>query len=615
MVTHKHDEETHQAISGLLRKAWIDVLGESDSDTSTDDDLFQQGGNSMRAMEMVAATRRQGLSITVGKIFGNPVFDHLVSVTSISRRAQSNGYQGEQDGLPKEAMPFALLGPDKAKEEALNQAIAQCRCLNESDVEDILPATPLQTDFMTSGIRRLGTFVAQTWIAIPSYLIIDIFQKVWKQLSDSFPTLRCRMVNIGPIHNCTADEDFLVLLHPRRLLDWAHVEAGTELDNYLTQDRATPMGYGDALVRYAILDSSINGEEGQNNTMVLTMHQCIYDGFTVKRLHQALNELLNHQNDSTPLLPTPSFSPFIEHITAQRDRHDTKHFWQDYFAGYVDFAGYGAIDGALAKQQSPFPVLPESSCEIEADSLFATNIQTPTLGPNLKHITVPTIVLAGWALVMNHYTGDTDIVLPMHVSGRGLPVPGIMDVAFPAIAGVPVRIQLPTDLLNILARYSEEKAAVASSSPGHRKSLKDFLQKLQADQIQLGTTAVSHAGLDAISAYSEPCRQAVDVCRRHPQGSLDIQYAPAKFRPEAKKQGPDNDSLRINVEMQVNVQDVKYFSPEDALSLGCYILDGGVVRLVFVYDSKIVRKEQITEYSTKLESFIRALVCVLGGDV
>lgn len=602
-VTHKHDEETRQVISGLLRQAWIDVFGGSASEILNHDDFFQRGGNSMRAMEMVAAARRHGLSITVGKIFGNHVFDHLVSVTSISRRAQIIGIRGGQAGLSTEAMPFTLLGPDQTKEEALKQAIAQCRGLDELDVEDVLPATPLQSDFMTSGLRRPGTFMAQTWIAIPSHLTIDIFQKVWKQLSDNFPTLRCRMANIGRTRNCTAGKDFLVLVHRQRPLDWAQVEPGMELDRYLAQDRATPMGYGDSLVRYAILDTSSKGEEGQSSTMVLTMHQSIYDGFTVKRLHHALNDLLSHQNDSTPLLAIPSFAPFIEHITVQRDRHDTKHFWQDYFVGYG------------AKQQHAFPAPPGPSSQIEADSLFATNIRTPALGPNLKHITLPTIVLAGWALVMNDDTGDTDIVLPMHVSGRGLPVPGVMDMAFPTIANVPVRVQLPTDLLNTLAQVSTEPAAVASVGPGHRKSLGDFLHKLQADQIQLGTTAVSHAGLDAISAYSEPCRQAVDVCRRHPQGSLDIQYATATFRPDAKqKQGPEHDADRINVEMQVNVQDAKYFSPEDVLSLGCYLLDGGVVRLVFVYDSKIVRKEQIAEYATKLESFIRTLVFVLRSE-
>lgn len=607
-VAHKHDGETHQVIADLLRKPWIEVLGQSDSECSPHDDFFQKGGNSMRAMELVAAARRYGISVTVGKIFGNPVFDHLVSVASICGSSQTNGKLEDHSRSSAEAVQFSLLGPERTKDEILMQSISQCDELNELDVQDILPATPLQSEFMASGIKRPGTFVAQTWLAIPSHITIEHFQNVWKQLNDTFPTLRCRMVHIEAAKNTNSHEDFLVLVKTQRPLDWVKAADGTQLDNYLAQDRATPMGYSDSLVRYAILDSTTNTEQGKSSTMVLTMHQCIYDGFTVKRLHQTMNELLNCQDGSTSFATTPSFTPFIEHITIQNNKQNTESFWHDYFVGYGD------TDGATRKQQSPFAALPDPSYAIEADSLFATNIQTPALGPNLKHITLPTIVLAGWAMVMSRYTGDNDIVLPMHVSGRGLPVPEIMDMAFPTIANVPVRVQLPTGLLELLAQSAEEATTTAPPSPEQRQTIEEFLQNLQADQIHLGTTTVSHAGLSAISAYSDSCRKAVNVCKDHPQGSLDIQYATATFRPDVSKRESSNTSAaKINVEMQVNVQDAKYFSPDDALSLGCYLLDGGVVRLVFVYDSKVVRKQQVAEYATKLETYIRALVSVLGA--
>lgn len=604
-ILRKHDEETQQVISDTLKRAWIDVLGEPDSEFSTHDDFFQKGGNSMRAMELVAAARRHGISVTVGKIFGNPVFDHLVSAASIPQNAKINGERKEHAGSLAETAPFSLLVPPRTKDEVLKQSLAQCRGLNESDVEDILPATPLQSDFLAAGIRRPGTFVAQTWLSIPSQISVDNFQRVWKQLSENFSTLRCRMVRNGATDLGISNANLLVLVSPQRPLDWVRVAAGTKLDEYLAQDRATPMGYGDALVRYAILDSSINAEEGKKITMVLTMHQCIYDGFTIKRLHHAMNELLNRKDERAALITTPSFTPFIEHITMQSNKHDIESFWRDYFLGYENG------DGATRKQQSSFPALPDPSSVIQADSLFATNIQTPALGLILKHITMPTIVLAGWAMVMNHYTGDNDIVLPMHVSGRGLPVPGIMDMAFPTIANVPVRVQLPACLLKLSEQTPEETEAAAPTKMEQRQRVQAFLQDLQADQIQIATTPASHVGLHAIATYSDSCRRAVDVCKRHPQGSLDIQYATATFRPDADSK-QDEANARIDVEMQVNVQDAKYFSPEDALSLGCYLLDGGVVRLVFVYDSKVVAKEHIAEYATKLESFVRALVQILG---
>ncbi|KAL1853161.1 NRPS protein [Diaporthe australafricana] len=618
VVGHIHDEETREQISKSLRIAWLDVLGTPGSKVSTHDDFFQRGGNSMRAMELVAIARRQGVSITVGKIFGNPVFQNMVSAASLHRQTQGKETQQDPTEAPAEVLPFSLLGPTRSKDQMIEQSISQCRDLEVSDVNDILPATPLQADFMASGIKRPGTFVAQTWLEIPSQVPIDRFREIWKQLNENFPTLRCRMVHIESEDNCMAAEDYLVLVNPRRPLDWVHVDDGLQLDTYLAQDRASPMGYGDALVRYAILGSSNPGERGQRSTMVLTMHQCIYDGFTVKRLHQAMNELLNSNVNSAAIPSTPSFAPFIQHISTRKNQQATKSFWEDYFRGY------GNGNGGTTKHQALFPFLPDPFYIVEADSLFATNIKTPVLGSNPKHITLPTIVLAAWALVMNHYTGDSDIVLPMHISGRGLPVPGIMDMAFPTIANVPVRVELPTILLGLLDHRSREPGATPSpspeqllqleNSPEQVLELENFLQTLQADQIQLATTTVGQAGLAAIATYSDSCQRAVEVCKKHPQGSLDIQYATATFRPDANKEQSLGDTVeKINVEMQVNVKDAKYFSPEDALSLGCYLLDGGVVRLVFVYDSKVVDKEQITDYATKLEGFVESLIVLLAG--
>ncbi|KAI3393647.1 hypothetical protein diail_3827, partial [Diaporthe ilicicola] len=570
VAVHQHDEKTRQEICRSLQTAWLDVLRSPIQDFSIHDDFFQRGGNSMRAMELVAAARRQGVTVTVGKIFGNPVFDQLVSAASIYEKAHVEQRQEQSKDALAEVPPFSLLGSTQAKDELHKQSIAQCRDLSASNVQDILLATPLQAEFMASGIRRPGTFMAQTWLDIPSQVPIDRFRQVWKQLSDKFPTLRCRMVHIGATANAVAGEDFLVLVGPERPLDWVHVKDGMQLDAYLAQDRATPMAYGDALARYAILDRSVSGRQGENNTMVLTMHQCIYDGFTVKRLHHAMNEPLNCNGNSAAVPSSPSFAPFIQHISAQNNQRTARSFWQNYFKGY-------GTDGDTAnKRKTQFPPLPDPPYVVEADSLFATNIQVPILRPNPRHITMPTIVLAAWALVMNHYTGDNDIVFPMHISGRGLPVSGIMDMAFPTIANVPVRVQLHSDLLGLLEHTPTEPTAAASASPRQLLMLQEFLQSVQADQIQLATTAVGQAGVTAIATYSDSCRQAVEVCKKHPQGSLDIQYATATFRPDANKsQIEDDASSRINVEMQVNVQDAKYFSPEDALSLACYLLDGG----------------------------------------
>lgn len=584
-----HDEQTYKAISTLLRKAWIDVFGLCKDDIAQHNDFFQQGGNSMRAMELVAAARRSGVSISVAKVFANPTFDRLVAVANL--RVDSKQSAEEASNVP----PFSLLGPMEEKNDVLKQVMEQCRDLDMSEMEDVLPTTPLQAEFMAGGLAYPGCFIAQTWFTIPAGVSLDRFQAIWKQLIDGFATMRCRIVQT------TKYGAFQVVLNAKRPSTWIKLADGIPMSEYLTRDRATPMGYGEALVRYAFFGSGEGVDH--HKTVVLTMHQAIYDGFTVKRIERALNDLLNGRVDATRDVAV--FTPFIKEITLQSDRKVVRSFWQDYLDGF----------GTNNSQNKPFPALPTPTYATRADSLFATNVQFPAMTAGTRpgpHITLPTIVLAAWALVINHYKGNHDIVFPVHISGRGLPVPGIMDMAFPTIASVPVRIQLPSQLVSSLN-------STASTVDRHSNSLvelQEFLQQVQATQIQLATTVVGHAGFATIATYSDSCRRAVEVCENYPLGNVNIQYATATWRPKPSEEHVEgNDAAtqeQLSVEFQVDRNDAKYFSPGDALSLGCYILGYRMVRLVVVYDSKVVREEQVAEYAAKTGEFIRVFTASLA---
>lgn len=477
-----HDKNTYHKIFDSLNKAWNDVFGQSADDACEEKDFFLFGGNSMRAMELVAAARRHGVSISVAKIFANPLFDSLIAVADISVKRNESADETE------ETRPFSLLGSIEKRDTILMEALEQCRQLAMSEMQDVIPATPLQAEFMVESLAHPGSNKAQTWFTIPSKVPFERFQTLWEDLIDTFVNLRCRIVH------STEHGDFLVVLNTERPQSWIKVPDGTSKDEYLMQDRAVPMGYGEPLVRCAFMD----GPEQGDTIVLLTMHQCIYDGFTVKRIELALNDLVNGREAIAG--KAPSFIPFIKQVTAQLDEKESQSFWQNYLAGF-----------GSKKQNKPFPTLPSPTHSPKSDSLFATNVHFPAMDSTTrggKHITLPTIVLAAWALLINHHTGDDDIVVPIHISGRGLPVRAIMEMPFPTIARLPVRIQLPSGLLSLVSQTTE----AASRSTRAETGLEDFLHRLQDDQIQLATTALGHVGCAAIAAYSDSCSRAVDIC-------------------------------------------------------------------------------------------------------
>lgn len=580
-----HDNQKYQEIALLLNKAWDDVFGPSANDACEEREFFRHGGNSMRAMELVAAARRHGVSISVAKIFKNPVFDSLVAVATMS------GKLNETVEETVETSPFSLIGSIKRKNVILREAMDQCRDLEMSEVQDAIPATPLQAEFMAEGLAYPGSNKAQTWFTVPPKVPFERFQALWEDLIGTFVNLRCRIVH-SPEHG-----DFLVIFKCKRPQSWIRIPDGTSKDEYLMQDRAIPMAYGEPLVRCAFM----NGGEQGDKIVMITMHQCIYDGYTVKRIELALNDLVNEKADIPA--SAPSFIPFIKQVV-QLDEKDSKYFWRNYLAGF-----------GSNKQNKMFPTLPSPSYCPKADSLFATNIHFPAMDLTTrgsKHITLPTVVLAAWALLINHHTGDDDIVFPLDISGRGLPVQGIMELPFPTIARLPVRVQLPSDLLSLVSHTTE----VVSRSTTTPTVTERFLHDLQNIQIQLATTALGHAGCAKIATYSDSCRRAVDTCNKYPFGSANIQYAISTWRPKSQNEqateNADEAPKQLKLEFQVDRNDAKYFSPGDALALGCYILSDQMARFFVVYDSKVVQEQEVSEYISMTGDFMQALITSLA---
>ncbi|KAI0552327.1 hypothetical protein F4679DRAFT_86617 [Xylaria curta] len=57
-----------------LKKSWLIILSLGADEFIISDNSFSKGGDSIRAMELVATARHSGVHVSVAKIFKNPVF-------------------------------------------------------------------------------------------------------------------------------------------------------------------------------------------------------------------------------------------------------------------------------------------------------------------------------------------------------------------------------------------------------------------------------------------------------------------------------------------------------------------------------------------------------------
>lgn len=402
-------------ISSLLLGPWSKVLSINPNDVSDDDNFFRHGGNSLRAMALVAAARLAGLSITVAKVFQNPTFAALASVGTLLSH-------GKQEPI----LPFSLLGDENRRLSILSDAAIQCEVDADAGIiQDILPATPLQAGFITRSQENPGAYMAQYSLKIPPQVSPEFFQEVWDRIVQECSILRTRLIysNLYGV--------FQVILSTKPV--WRSTKSQAE---YLEKDRIEEMRYGDPLCRLAIVQPTKTVQSASR--MVITMHHALYDRHTLDKLLRAANSLLQGRT----LTPGAPFAPFIKFLMT-RDELAQQQYWEK------------QLDGVSAIK---FPWLPSMKHIPKADSTFQINMRVPS--SRSAAITQATIVRAAWALLVSHYTGSEDVVHGLTLSGRGAPVASILDIVEPTITTVPVRIKLSREqqIMEWLRRLQKESS-------------------------------------------------------------------------------------------------------------------------------------------------------------
>jgi amino acid adenylation domain-containing protein len=378
-----------------LRPLWAKVLG-GEEDFGANDNFFSMGGDSLRAMKLVAAARGDGIDLSVPDIMLNP------TLSAMAAKAAPLSLEANAD-VP----PFSLLDKTWKSEEAQAETAALCG-VEASIVEDIYPCTPLQEGLMALSAKFFDAYVAQRVVELPLGTAQNL-QRAFDKAAADAPILRTRIVNV-PGRGL-----FQVVLKDGQL-----VRSGSDLGEYLQKDREEPMDLGKALFRYGIVSSP----EHSSAHVVMTMHHAVYDGWSMPLIIERVNRAYSAGLDT---VRSSTFKHFIKHLS-ELDRSVSETYWRE------------RLEGVSPHQ---FPPLPEPGYITTADSLLEHYVSVPTSAHS--KLTLATIIRGAWALVSSLYTGAPDVVFGETLTGRSTAVFGIEQIEGPMITTVPVRVRLSLD--------------------------------------------------------------------------------------------------------------------------------------------------------------------------
>lgn len=460
----------------MTQVLWATVLKVDRDNIGVEDNFFQSGGDSLIAMRLASTAAKFRVSLSVSDIFEYP------KLADMALRAKWRGLDPPEDtpstlpdSAPNDSQDPAILKPlDDIESEELRRAAAECG-VSSADIEDVYPCTPLQEGLMTLTALQPLAYVGRWAYKLPQSIDLDRFRDAWQQVVKIAPILRTRII-LGDLAGAVQ----VVIREPRTWL------SGSDLEQYLENDRATHMGYGSSLSRLAIIQT-----ENSERYFVLTIHHSTYDGFSLTKIFQLVEQAYN--SEAIPALPP--FTRFVQYLQGV-DPEATATFWRDHLNGDLGQA---------------FPTLPAASYKPEATRTLFHKL---TLERVSGAFTVPILLRAAWSLVLSAYCGN-DVMFAMPQSGRAAPVEGILDIAAPTICTVPVRVHVDKDQ-SILDFLNEVNGQATKMMKFEHTGLQ-YIRRLVDNNI-----VMNH--LFAIQSGSER-----DALSRRPLGLVDMDIAMPNF--------------------------------------------------------------------------------------
>ncbi|MBE4753751.1 amino acid adenylation domain-containing protein, partial [Corallococcus sp. ZKHCc1 1396] len=326
-----------------------------------------------------------------------------------------------------------------------------------SDVEDVYPLSPTQQGMLFHALLTPASsayFQQLSW-TITSALDEPAFLRAWEACLQRHTILRSSFhweelpTPLQVVHSRVE--------LPFEQLDWrtlSEAEQQHRFEQLLLQDQQRGFELRRApLVRLTAIrlaDASVR--------FLWSHHHLLVDGWSVGLLISEVFALYATLRSGRTPQPAPK-APFRDYIDwlSRRDASADASFWRTYLDGFASPTPLPADTHAVVPHgRQPEHVTLELDLSPEATAALQAFARQ-------HQLTLHTLALASWGLVLSHYSGEQDVVLGNTVAGRPPELTGSDTLVGIFINTLPARIRLPS----------------------HASPLRPWLQSLQAQQIDL----------------------------------------------------------------------------------------------------------------------------------
>ena len=301
------------------------------------------------------------------------------------------------------------------------------------NVEDVYPLSPLQQGMLFHSLLtpESEVYVNQSSCSLRGGLDSEVFRRTWQSAVDRHPILRTAFLWEGLDEPLQAVRRKVEL--PLEEQDWRHLdedERVARLDALRLEERRKPLELAKApLLRLVLVRL---GEDRYE--LIWTFHHILLDGWSTPLLYREIFALYQALSlgEAPALAPVRPYRDYIEWLAGQ-DMDEAESFWRR------DLAGFTAPTPLVVDRAPEGAVAEDDEVMIRLSSDLTERLQR--LARRHK-VTLNTLCLGSWALLLSRYGGQPDVLFGMVVSGRPVDLPGVESILGLFINTLPARVRV-----------------------------------------------------------------------------------------------------------------------------------------------------------------------------
>ncbi|KAH8651945.1 nonribosomal peptide synthase side [Tricladium varicosporioides] len=393
----------------VMRQAWASVLDEPEELIGANSVFLSLGGDSISAINIVAACRQLSYNISVS---------HIMSNSTLAEQAK---YLKQTD-KKKAAMKVTYVVP-----QSVLSAIGNAGINYAQSIEDIYPCGPGQNEFLIQGHKKQQFWNLTACRKLPLEFDLELWKQVTTQLTAKNQILRTMYYQAN--RNDDSSWHQVILREP--VLDYEYIFYITEAEKaqYIDDLRDSLFAFGKPNIKYRVLHSLEDG----SRTLCIKVDHGSYDG-TLLRIFDDQFKAIAHGGTEIPLI-----NPFKQFIdwACSGDRSKALQYWKNSLGTY--------------KPNQNLPLQPI------ADQLrfIPVSADVDSIALNFG-VTPSTVFQAAYSLVAGRLSGATDVLVDNLVTGRNADVESPQLLNGTCANFLPFRSQLSeTDTIKQFLKYTQ----------------------------------------------------------------------------------------------------------------------------------------------------------------